>query len=124
MKKILILFLLVLPGFLFSQITPRFIISVPATTSQFYTNLPENIKIINKSTGKEYLTLKSIPSTYSINDCVLGIDLKLDGTVTKLSVLTNNGITKTLTDSTSTPVLTLGLGAITPTSVAATGTVS
>lgn len=43
------------------------------------------------------------------------------GTVTTISVTANNGITQSITNPTTTPVITLGLGAITPTSVNASG---
>ena len=46
------------------------------------------------------------------------------GTVTSVSVATANGISGTVATATTTPAITLTLGAITPTSVAATGTVS
>ena len=46
------------------------------------------------------------------------------GTVTSVSVVTANGISGTVSNSTISPAITLSLGAITPTSVAATGTLS
>lgn len=46
------------------------------------------------------------------------------GTVTSVSVVTANGVSGTVANSTTTPAITLSLGAITPTSVAATGTVT
>lgn len=47
------------------------------------------------------------------------------GTVTSVSTsAANNGVTATWTNPTTTPALTIGLGAITPSSVAATGTVT
>lgn len=46
------------------------------------------------------------------------------GTVTNVSVTTANGISGTVSNSSTTPAITLTLGAITPTSVAATGSVS
>ncbi|MFV8343965.1 beta strand repeat-containing protein [Flavobacterium sp. XS2P39] len=45
------------------------------------------------------------------------------GTVTSVSVASANGVTGTVATATTTPAITLTLGAITPTSVAATGTV-
>lgn len=45
------------------------------------------------------------------------------GTVTNVSVVSANGVSGTVANSTTTPAITLALGAITPTSVAATGTV-
>jgi len=46
------------------------------------------------------------------------------GTVTSVSVVTANGVSGTVANSTTTPAITLTLGAITPSSVAATGTVT
>ena len=46
------------------------------------------------------------------------------GTVTSVSVVTANGVSGTVATPTTTPAITLTLGAITPSSVAATGTVS
>ena len=46
------------------------------------------------------------------------------GTVTNVSVTPSDGITASVATSTTTPAISLGLGAITPTSVAATGTVT
>lgn len=46
------------------------------------------------------------------------------GTVTSVSVVTANGVSGSVANPTTTPAITLTLGAITPTSVAATGTVT
>ena len=46
------------------------------------------------------------------------------GTVTSVSVTTANGVSGTVADPTTTPAITLTLGAITPTSVAASGAIS
>jgi hypothetical protein len=46
------------------------------------------------------------------------------GTVTSVSVMTANGVSGTVATASSTPAITLTLGAITPTSIAATGTVT
>src|SRR3989338_1793428 len=46
------------------------------------------------------------------------------GTVTYVSVVTANGVSGSVATSTTTPAITLTLGAITPTTVAATGTVT
>lgn len=46
------------------------------------------------------------------------------GTVTTVSVVTANGVSGTVANPTTTPAITMVLGAITPTSVAATGTVT
>ena len=49
---------------------------------------------------------------------------KGNGTVTSVSVTTANGVSGSVATSTTTPAITLTLGAITPSSVAATGTVT
>ena len=46
------------------------------------------------------------------------------GTVTDVSIVSSSGISAVIANSTTTPAITLSLGAITPTSVAATGTLS
>ena len=46
------------------------------------------------------------------------------GTVTSVSVVTANGVSGTVATATTTPAITLTLGAVTPSSVAATGTVT
>ena len=46
------------------------------------------------------------------------------GTVTSVSVVTANGVSGSVANATTTPAITLTLGAITPTSVAASGTVT
>jgi len=46
------------------------------------------------------------------------------GTVTNVSVVTANGVSGTVTNPSTTPAITITLGAITPTSVAATGALS
>ncbi len=46
------------------------------------------------------------------------------GTVTSVAVTTANGVSGTVTNSTTTPAISLTLGAITPASVASTGTIS
>lgn len=51
-------------------------------------------------------------------------DLGGDGTVTTVSVTTANGVSGSVATATTTPAITLTLGAITPTSVAASGTVT
>ena len=46
------------------------------------------------------------------------------GTVTSVSVVSANGVSGSVANATTTPAITLSLGAITPTSIAATGTVT
>lgn len=58
------------------------------------------------------------------NQTVNAIGGGTGGGVTSVSVVANNGITQAVADATTAPVITLGLGAITPTSVAASGSIS
>jgi hypothetical protein len=53
-----------------------------------------------------------------------GTDNNAGGTVTSVSVTTANGVSGTVANATTTPAISLSLGAITPTSVAATGAVT
>lgn len=124
MKKILISFLLFLSSYLSAQVTPTNTVKVNSSIAAFGINIPTGYNIIDCSTGTEYYTLQSVVSTKSISTCVLGTDIKKIGTVSTISVTGNNGITQSVTNPTTTPAITLGLGAITPTSVSATGTVT
>lgn len=58
--------------------------------------------------------------------CAITVSLgdSANGTVTSVSVTTANGVSGSVATSTTTPAITLTLGAITPTSVAATGAIS
>jgi hypothetical protein len=66
------------------------------------------------------VTLASTATDITINSTASGGT----GTVTSFSCVANNGITESVATATTTPQLTLGLGAITPTSVNASGTVA
>jgi hypothetical protein len=55
---------------------------------------------------------------------VTGVSGGVLGTVTQVSVTSANGVSGSVATSTTTPAITLSLGAITPTSVAASGTVT
>ena len=79
--------------------------------------------------------LGSTPSGTSVSELILGTNLSITGntlnatgtgggTVTSTSVTTANGVSGTVATATTTPAITLTLGAITPSSVAATGTVT
>ena len=73
---------------------------------------------INTYDGKMYI--KKDDGTASIVEIGAGGS----GTVTSVSVSTANGVSGTVANATTTPAITLTLGAITPSSVAATGTVT
>lgn len=60
-------------------------------------------------------------SPYSISSTAAGGG---GGTVTSVAATNTQGVTTTVTNATTTPSIAIGLGAITPTSVAATGTVT
>jgi hypothetical protein len=66
----------------------------------------------------------------TVTPCVSGTDSQTwsigasSGSVTTVSVVTANGVSGTVATATTTPAITLALGAIAPTSVAASGTVT
>lgn len=125
MKKILILFIYLFSFFnLFSQVNPVGAGRIPNATTNFTTSIPYGFNLIDANTNKSYRVIRANGLDYNkkLSDYALGTDYL--GSLTSLSVICNNGITKTLTDSISTPVLTLGLGSITPTSVSASGAIT
>lgn len=76
-----------------------------------------------------------IRGTFSANDCTKIVNRLLitstgapcssgSGTVTSVSVVTANGVSGSVATSTTTPAITITLGAITPSSVVASGNVS
>ena len=67
--------------------------------------------------------LATVATTGNYND-LINKPVISAGTVTSVSVITANGISGNVANPTSTPAITLTLGAITPTSVAATGAVT
>ena len=77
--------------------------------------LPNGYVLWN-STGTQLVYSTTIPAS-----SITGL---LNGSVTSVSVVTANGISGSVSTPTTTPAITLTLGAITPTSVAATGTVT
>lgn len=80
------------------------------------------------TSGKILFYAKTSGTFYAMNS--VGVETPIggggggSGTVTTLSVQTANGISGTVANPTTTPAITLSLGAITPTSVAATGLVT
>lgn len=74
--------------------------------------IPENIA--NKATDFTILNNTLYPTTQAVANYVSSLG---GGTVTKVSVVTANGVSGTVANDTSTPAITLTLGAITPTSV-------
>ena len=83
-----------------------------------FTSLWENQFILPTQTGNAGRFLTTNGSVLSW-ETISGT-----GTVTAVSVTPANGISGVVTNPTTTPAITLSLGAITPTSVAATGTVT
>lgn len=75
--------------------------------------------------GKVYVK-SSDSKLYFKNDSGVEFDLTAGGggTVSSVSVVTANGVSGSVANATTTPAITLTLGAITPTSVAASGTVT
>lgn len=81
-------------------------------------------------------TLAGFDNSGTFNDVTIGTNLTLSGgvlnaaggggsgTVTSVSVTTANGVSGTVATATTTPAISLTLGAITPSSVAASGTVT
>ena len=63
-------------------------------------------------------------TTYLRGDGTWATVTSSGGTVTSVSVVTSNGVSGTVANSTTTPAITLTLGNITPTSVASSGAVS
>jgi hypothetical protein len=86
-----------------------------------YVSAPNRLLGRGSSTGQ--VEEISLGSGISITGTVLSAT-GTGGTVTNVSVTAADGITASVATSTTTPAISLGLGAITPTSVASTGTVT
>lgn len=67
--------------------------------------------------------LATVATTGNYND-LLNKPVIRDGTVTSVSIVTANGIYGSVANPTTTPAITLALGAITPTSITATGNIT
>jgi hypothetical protein len=79
-------------------------------------NLPVAISV----TGTEQLEAVQSGTSVRVTSQQIA-NLSPAGTVTTVSVVTANGVSGTVADPTSTPAITLTLGAITPTSVTTSG---
>jgi len=82
-----------------------------------------NNRLVGRSTSGGAVEEISLGSGISFAGTVLSAT-GTGGTVTDVTVTASNGITASVGTSTTTPAISLGLGAITPTSVASTGTVT
>jgi hypothetical protein len=82
-----------------------------------------NNRLLGRSTSGGAVEEISLGSGISFAGTVLSAT-GTGGTVTDVTVTASNGITASVGTSTTTPAISLGLGAITPTSVASTGTVT
>ena len=71
-----------------------------------------------------FQTLKFPGSTITTDNTTASITFSGAGTVTTVSVATANGVSGTVANATTTPAITLTLGAITPSSVASVGAVT
>lgn len=74
MKKLLLI-LLLFCSYSYGQVTTKKLVSVFHSTDVFNDNLSAGNKIIDQSTYREYLILRSLVGTKSISTCVLGLDI-------------------------------------------------
>ncbi len=119
MKKLIILFLL-LPSLLFSQVSPSKIERIADANTVFGSALSYGTYLEMQSNNKTYkiINVNGVAGTAKFTDLVLNTDYIEAGTVTSVSTAAaNNGVTATWSMASPTPALTIGLGAITPTSV-------
>lgn len=80
--------------------------------------------VVSNSTGSQEALVVGSGLTYNSGTKTLTAIGGGTGTVTDVSVVTANGVSGSVATSTTTPAITLTLGAITPSSVAAVGTVT
>ncbi|MCE9540877.1 MAG: hypothetical protein K8R85_16915 [Bacteroidetes bacterium] len=119
MKKLIILFLL-LPSLLFSQVSPSKIVRIADAATVFGTALSYGTYLEMQSNNKTYkiININGTAGSAKFTDLVLNSDYIEEGTVTAVSTAAaNNGVTATWSMASPTPALTIGLGAITPSSV-------
>lgn len=119
MKKVIILFLL-FPYFLFSQVSPAKIERIADTVTVFGSALSYGTYLVVQSNNRTYkiININGVAATAKLTDLTLNTDYVKEGTLTSVSTAAaNNGVTATWSMATPTPALTIGLGAITPTSV-------
>jgi len=100
-------------------------VSVFSTWSQMTGSL---VTVVGGNTQNGTVWLCDIPATGTVGtDNITFVEVGSgsgSGTVTSVSVTTANGVSGTVTNPTTTPAISLALGAITPSSVAASGTVT
>ena len=122
MKKLIFLFLL-LPSLLFSQVSPSKIQRIANASTVFGSALSYGTYLEMQSNNKTYkiINVNGIAATAKFSDLVLNTDYIEAGTVTSVSVATANGLSGTVATATTTPVITLTLGAITPSAVQVSG---
>lgn len=122
MKRLLFLFLL-LPSLLFSQVSPSKIERIANTTTVFGFGLSYGTYLEMQSNNKTYkiINVNGIAATAKFSDLVLNTDYIEAGTVTSVSVATLNGVSGAVATATTTPVITLTLGEITPSAVQVSG---
>src|ERR1019366_2824567 len=119
MKKLITIFLL-FPCFLFSQVNPSRIERIADAATVFGSSLSYGTLLEVQSTNKTYkiINVSGIAATATFSGLTLGVDYVEVGTVTSVSTAAaNNGVTATWSMASPTPALTIGLAAITPTSV-------
>ncbi|MES2140646.1 MAG: hypothetical protein V4511_13140 [Bacteroidota bacterium] len=119
MKKLIILFLL-LPSLLFSQVSPSKIVRIADASTVFGSALSYGTYLEMQSNNKTYkiINVNGVAGSAMFSGLVLNTDYIEEGTVTSVSTAAaNNGVTATWSMASPTPALTIGLGAITPTSV-------
>lgn len=99
------------------------LLNKPTNSSFSFAGLSDTAKpplpngyVLWNSTGTQLIYSTTIPVS-----SITGLS---NGSVTSVSVITANGLSGVVANSTTTPAITLSLGAITPTSVVATGTIT
>lgn len=117
--------------------TSGYILYATSATGKVWATPPTSVGSLESSNGS--IVLDPLSGTGSLVDAIIDShnyynSRQLDsailakgyhsGTVTTVTVNPTNGVTATVTNPTTTPIINIGLGAITPTSVNASGTVA